>query len=65
LTDAEYNEGLTGAGFTSIDLEVTRRYNLSDMGDSLTGWANELDEELKARIVERFAGTFVHATKPL
>lgn len=64
LTDAEYREGLVGAGFTNIDLEVTRRYNLADMGDSLTGWANGLDEGLKARIVEHFASTFVRATKP-
>lgn len=64
LTDSEYRSGLAGAGFTSIDLEVTRRYSLADVPASLTGWAADLDDVEKARVVEQFASTFVRAVKP-
>ena len=64
LTDSEYRQGLTEAGFTDIDLEVTRRYSLSDVSESLTSWATHLDEAQKAQVVDRFASTFVRAAKP-
>ena len=63
LTDQEYREGLAAAGFTDIDLEVTRRYSLADVPTSLTGWAAKLDDAQKAQVVEQFASTFVRATK--
>jgi arsenite methyltransferase len=64
LTDSEYREGLAEAGFTDIDLEVTRRYSLSDVSASLASWATHLDEAQKAQVVDRFASTFVRAVKP-
>jgi arsenite methyltransferase len=65
LTDAEYQAGLQAAGFTAIDLEITRRYTVADIPASATGWAAGLDETSRAELVERFASTFVRATKPL
>jgi ubiquinone/menaquinone biosynthesis C-methylase UbiE len=64
LTDAEYRAGLAAAGFTAIDLEITRRYTVADIPASATGWAAGLDEVTRAELVERFASTFVRATKP-
>jgi ubiquinone/menaquinone biosynthesis C-methylase UbiE len=65
LTDADYHAGLAAAGFSMIDLEITRRYTLADIPASASGWATGLDDVTKAQLVERFASTFVRATKPL
>jgi arsenite methyltransferase len=65
LTDAEYRAGLAAAGFTAIDLEITRRYTVADIPASATGWAAGLGEDARAELVERFASTFVRATKPV
>lgn len=65
LTAQEYRSELAEAGFTTIDLEVTRRYRLADVPGSLTGWAAGLSQEQQADVVEAFASTFVRATKPL
>lgn len=62
LTDAEYRAGLAEAGFTQIDLEVTRRYGVADLPQP--GWAAQLGDDLAAQLAGRFAGTFVRATKP-
>jgi arsenite methyltransferase len=64
LTDAEYRAGLAAAGFATIELEVTRRYTVADLSASATGWAAGLDDVARAQLVERFASTFVRATKP-
>lgn len=65
LTDAEYRAGLDAAGFAAIELEVTRRYTVADIPASATSWAAGLDDAARAQLVERFASTFVRATKPL
>jgi arsenite methyltransferase len=65
LTDAEYRAGLAAAGFATIELEITRRYTVADLSASTTGWAAGLDDAARAQLVERFASTFVRATKPL
>lgn len=64
LTDVEYREGLAAAGFTAIDLEITRRYTTADLPPSLTGWMAHLDAPLVAEVVGQFASTFVRARKP-
>jgi arsenite methyltransferase len=64
LTDAEYRAGLGAAGFTAIELEITRQYTVADIPASATGWAGGLDEANTAELVGRFASTFVRATKP-
>lgn len=64
LTDSEYRAGLEEAGFTGIELEITRRYNLEDAGDITPTWFLHLGQHRAQQIVERFASTFVRATKP-
>jgi hypothetical protein len=64
LSDAEYRVGLVAAGFTDIELEITRRYTLADMGDVLPAWTQALDPATVEEIVRRFASTFVRARKP-
>lgn len=63
LTDTEYRQGLAAAGFTEIDLEITRRYTLADLGDALPEWARHMDTAQAEDIVSRFASTFVRARK--
>ena len=65
LSDTEYRKGLSEAGFTDIELEITRRYSLSDLGETLPAWTNKFDEATNRQIVERFASSFVRATKPV
>jgi ubiquinone/menaquinone biosynthesis C-methylase UbiE len=64
LTDAEYRALLAAAGFSAIDLEITRQYTVADIPASATGWAGGLDEASRVELVARFASTFVRATKP-
>jgi ubiquinone/menaquinone biosynthesis C-methylase UbiE len=64
LTDAEYRAGLTAAGFEHIELEITRRYSLSDLPKPLPKWVTRLGDELAEQTIKQFASTFVRATKP-
>ncbi|MBN9392297.1 MAG: arsenite methyltransferase [Chloroflexi bacterium] len=64
LSDSEYREGLVEAGFNNIDLEVTRRYTLEDLGSPLPDWISKLGETASEDLVGRFASTFVRAKKP-
>jgi ubiquinone/menaquinone biosynthesis C-methylase UbiE len=63
LTDTEYREGLAGAGFADIELEITRRYTVDDLQVDLPRWTARLGENAVADIVGRFASTFVRARK--
>jgi ubiquinone/menaquinone biosynthesis C-methylase UbiE len=65
LTDDEYRRLLAAAGFSDIDLEVTRRYTLEQLGTTTPTWAGQIGEERVNDLVGRFASTFVRATKPL
>jgi arsenite methyltransferase len=65
LTDTEYRAGLKEAGFADVELEITRRYRFEDVPEQLVGWAQGLDQETAHAVVERFASTFVRATKPV
>lgn len=65
LTDSEYSRYLQEAGFSEINLEITRRYNLSDLGQKLPAWVEKVGEEVSQSVANRFASTFVRATKPL
>ena len=64
LTNREYHDLLTSAGFQDIGLEVTRRYTLEQLGATLPAWALQLGEAKARKIVGSFASTFVRATKP-
>ena len=62
LTDGEYQTLLADAGFTDIHLEITRRYTMEQLGDTLPTWVQMVGDAQE--IVQRFASTFVRATKP-
>jgi SAM-dependent methyltransferase len=64
LTDEEYRAGLATLGFTGIELEVTRRYSLEDVGEPRPGWVERMGELLAGEVISRFASTFVRAVKP-
>jgi ubiquinone/menaquinone biosynthesis C-methylase UbiE len=64
LTDKEYRTGLAEAGFSDIDLEITRRYKLEDLPQPLPNWVIKLAAPLANKVVSRFGSTFVRARKP-
>jgi arsenite methyltransferase len=64
LTDEEYQQGLSAAGFDAVELEVTRRYTIEDLGTLVPAPLARLDPDLARDVVERFASTFVRARKP-
>jgi hypothetical protein len=64
LTDHEYRNMLADAGFINIDLEITRRYTVEQLGDTLPTWVQTLGNAQAHELVQRFASTFVRATKP-
>lgn len=63
LTAEEYETGLVQAGFSNVNLEISRRYTPSDLPQPLPTWATESDEAMTAQIVGSFASTFVRAIK--
>jgi SAM-dependent methyltransferase len=63
LTDVEYRDLLAAAGFTEIDLEITRHYSAGDLGDIASSWEARFGVEQANAIVSRFASTFVRARK--
>lgn len=63
LTATEYQEGLSAAGFTNVDLEVTRRYTANDLPQPLPNWVTSVGPERIEEIVGSFASTFVRARK--
>lgn len=65
LSDSEYRDGLLQAGFNDIELEVTRRYTLEDLGSNLPELVVQLGESAGEELMSRFASTFVRAEKPL
>lgn len=63
LTDREYHDGLVAAGFSDIDLEITRRYTPADLPQPLPAWATQFGEAVTSQVVGSFASTFVRAKK--
>jgi arsenite methyltransferase len=64
LTDTEYREGLAAAGFEDVELEVTRRYRVADLGATVPAWVIRLGDTVSSDVASRFASTFVRAQKP-
>jgi SAM-dependent methyltransferase len=63
LQESEYIEKLTHAGFESIEIELTRVYNIEDARSFLA--ADGIDVDAVAPVVEgKFASAFIRATKP-
>ena len=65
LPEATYRALLAEAGFTDIEIEVTRRYSLADIQQSASGNAlATLREDEREALAGRFVSAFVRARKP-
>jgi SAM-dependent methyltransferase len=66
LEEEAYQQLLSGAGFTNIEIEVTRRYSIQDVEDS-GGSASiaALSDSERAEIEGKFVSAFIRAQKPL
>jgi SAM-dependent methyltransferase len=64
LSEDDYRAKLTAAGFTGVELEVTREYSFDDASSFLA--AEGLDAQQLARdVVGRVVSAFVRASKPV
>ena len=63
LSDDQYRDKLTSAGFTDISIEPTRIYRVEDAREFLTAEGIELDA-LATQVDGKFMSAFVRATKP-
>jgi hypothetical protein len=63
LSESDYRSKLANAGFTEVDVEVTRTYEAEDARTFLA--AEGLDVEAAAKEVDgKIVSAFVRATKP-
>jgi ubiquinone/menaquinone biosynthesis C-methylase UbiE len=62
LSDATYRSLLQGAGFTDIDIEVTRCYSFDDVDQS--GVSASLSPEERREVDGQIVSAFVRARKP-
>jgi SAM-dependent methyltransferase len=63
LTDTEYQQKLTTAGFESIDIEPTRIYSIDDAKEFLNAAGIDADA-VAPQIRDKFMSAFVRAQKP-
>jgi len=64
LSEAEYRDKLATAGFESVDIEVTRVYDVNDAREFLR--SSGIDEEaIASQVQDKFVSAFVRAIKPL
>jgi arsenite methyltransferase len=63
LEERDYREKLLAAGFTNIDLETTRIYNIEDARHFLTEAGVNVDE-IAPQVEGKFVSAFIRATKP-
>jgi len=64
LSETEYKDKLAAAGFESIDIEVTRVYDVNDAREFLR--SNGIDADAIApQVKDKFISAFVRAQKPL
>ncbi|MBE3558249.1 MAG: arsenite methyltransferase [Ktedonobacteraceae bacterium] len=65
LEESVYRDLLAQAGFSDIDIEVTRRYSVQDVAESGgTGAIAALTEAEQREIEGKFASAFIRARKP-
>ncbi len=63
LEEEEYRAKLSAAGFTDIDIEPTRIYNLEDARAFLTGQGVDVDA-VAPEVEGKFMSAFIRAAKP-
>jgi SAM-dependent methyltransferase len=65
LEEETYRQLLSSAGFTDIEVEVTRRYSLDDMGESGTNASmTALSVDERKGVEGKFVSAFIRARKP-
>jgi len=65
LEEETYRNLLGEAGFTDIEIEVTRRYSLTDIADSgARASLTTLSESERAEVDGKFVSAFIRARKP-
>jgi arsenite methyltransferase len=65
LEESTYRQLLSSAGFTDIEVEVTRRYDLQDIAESgARASLTALSESERADVDGKFVSAFVRARKP-
>ena len=66
LEEETYRQLLQAAGFTEIDVEVTRRYSLADISESgASASLAALTADERAEVDGKFVSAFIRARKPL
>jgi len=63
LSDSDYRQKLTTAGFESIDIEATRVYNIDDAREFLSATGVDADA-IAPKAQDKFISAFVRARKP-
>jgi SAM-dependent methyltransferase len=63
LEEGEYRAKLTNAGFSAVEVEPTRVYNVEDARAFLTGQGLDVDA-LAAEVQDKFMSAFIRAVKP-
>jgi SAM-dependent methyltransferase len=63
LREEEYTFKLTAAGFTSIEIEATRVYDIGDARAFLSGQGLDVDA-IAPHVEGKFMSAFIRATKP-
>jgi SAM-dependent methyltransferase len=63
MQDVEYVSKLSKAGFTAIDIEPTRIYEIEDARQFLAGQGIDVDA-IAPVVAGKFMGAFIRATKP-
>jgi arsenite methyltransferase len=63
LSETEYQQKLSAAGFEAVDIEATRVYNIDDAKEFLKA-AGIDPHSIASQVQDKFIGAFVRATKP-
>jgi hypothetical protein len=63
LSETEYKEKLTAAGFESVDIEATRVYDVNDAREFLQASGFDADA-IAMQMKDKFISAFVRAIKP-
>lgn len=64
MQDSEYVEKLSSAGFTGIEIEPTRVYDVEDARAFLSGQGLDV-EAIAPQVKDKFLSAFIRATKPV